>query len=73
MPDLSQPEDVKPKLPPIADKANDLEAIRAALVDAAGVSFGLWVSYLFVLFYLLVGTFFMELLQPIDITRKWLG
>jgi hypothetical protein len=31
-----------------------LEALRAAVVEAAGVSFGIWVSYLFVLFYLLV-------------------
>jgi uncharacterized protein YjbI with pentapeptide repeats len=40
--------------PTLAAKADDLEALRAAVIDAAGVSFGLWVSYLFVLFYLLV-------------------
>jgi hypothetical protein len=40
--------------PALAAKADDLEAIRAAVVDAAGVSAGLWLSYLFVLFYLLV-------------------
>jgi uncharacterized protein YjbI with pentapeptide repeats len=43
-----------PAVPPLAAKADDLEAIRMAVIDAAGVSFGLWVSYLFVLFYLLV-------------------
>jgi uncharacterized protein YjbI with pentapeptide repeats len=31
-----------------------LKAIRSAVVDAAGVSAGLWLSYLFVLFYLLI-------------------
>ena len=40
-----------PELPPIAAKANDLEAIRKAVDDAAAVSGGLWLSYLFVLFY----------------------
>jgi hypothetical protein len=38
----------------MADKAHDLEAIRDAVVEAAKVSAGLWLSYLFVLFYLLV-------------------
>jgi hypothetical protein len=37
-------------LPPIAAKADDLEAIRKAVDDAASVSGGLWLSYLFVLF-----------------------
>jgi len=41
-------------VPALAAKADDLEALRTAVIDAAGVSFGLWVSYLFVLFYLLV-------------------
>jgi uncharacterized protein YjbI with pentapeptide repeats len=40
--------------PPLAAKANDLEALRTAVVDAASVGAGLWVSYLFVLFYMLV-------------------
>ncbi|MEJ0074996.1 MAG: pentapeptide repeat-containing protein [Alphaproteobacteria bacterium] len=40
--------------PPIAGKAKDLEVIRTAMVDAAGVSAGLWFSYLFVLLYLLI-------------------
>ena len=43
-----------PSAPAIAAKADDLEAIRSAVVDAAGVSAGLWLSYLFVLFYLLI-------------------
>jgi uncharacterized protein YjbI with pentapeptide repeats len=43
-----------PKLPPIADKADDLEAIKQAVDDAAAVGGGLWLSYLFVLFYLAV-------------------
>jgi uncharacterized protein YjbI with pentapeptide repeats len=43
-----------PNPPALADKADDLEAIRDSVVDAAGVSAGLWLSYLFVVFYLLV-------------------
>lgn len=42
------------ELPPLATKANDLDALRGAVVDAANVGAGLWVSYLFVLLYLLV-------------------
>jgi hypothetical protein len=38
----------------MATKANDLEALRNAVVDAASVGAGLWLSYLFVLFYLLI-------------------
>jgi len=34
-----------------AAKATDLEALRTAVVDAAGVGYGLWFSYLFVGFY----------------------
>jgi hypothetical protein len=40
--------------PAFAAKANDLEELRASVVDAASVSGGLWFSYLFVLVYLLV-------------------
>jgi uncharacterized protein YjbI with pentapeptide repeats len=40
--------------PPIADEAKDLKALRIAVVDAAGVSVGLWFSYIFVLLYLLI-------------------
>ena len=47
-----------PPLPPtaaaLASKAKDLEALRDAVVDAASVGAGLWFSYLFVLFYLLI-------------------
>ena len=35
----------------LADKSEDLETLRNAVVEAAGVSMGLWLSYLFVLFY----------------------
>src|ERR1700722_9880786 len=41
-------------LPPIAAQADDLEAIKKAVDDAASVGGGLWLSYLFVLFYLAV-------------------
>jgi len=45
----------QPKPQPVfAGKARDLGALRDAVVDAAGVGTGLWFSYLFVLFYLLV-------------------
>jgi hypothetical protein len=42
------------ELPKFAKKADDLEAIKKAVDDAASVSGGLWLSYLFVLFYLAV-------------------
>ena len=42
------------ELPPIADKTDDLEAIKKAVDDAAAVGGGLWLSYLFVLFYFAV-------------------
>ena len=42
------------ELPPLAAKADDLEALRTAVVDAAAVGAGLWLSYLFVLLYLLI-------------------
>src|SRR5882672_1469797 len=38
----------------LATKAQDLAEWRAAAVEAANVSAGLWLSYLFVLFYLLI-------------------
>jgi hypothetical protein len=41
-----------PNPPALAAKADDLEAVRGAVVDAAGISIGLWLSYLFVMFYL---------------------
>jgi hypothetical protein len=37
-----------------AAKAKNLEDLRTAVVDAAGVGAGLWFSYLFVLLYLLI-------------------
>jgi hypothetical protein len=37
-----------------ADKAKDLGALREAVVDAANVGLGLWLSYLFVLLYLAI-------------------
>jgi uncharacterized protein YjbI with pentapeptide repeats len=40
--------------PAIVDEAKDLKALRAAVVDAASVGAGLWLSYLFVLLYLLI-------------------
>jgi uncharacterized protein YjbI with pentapeptide repeats len=45
-----------PAAPAFAGKARDLEALRAAVVDAAAVGAGLWLSYLFVLFYLAIAT-----------------
>src|SRR5215831_14116605 len=41
-------------LPAIADKADDLEEIKKAVEDAASVSGGLWLSYLFVLSYVAI-------------------
>src|SRR5215472_9235508 len=40
--------------PEFADKAKDLQALRDTVVDAAGISGGLWLSYLFVFFYLAI-------------------
>jgi uncharacterized protein YjbI with pentapeptide repeats len=37
-----------------AKKAKDLEALRTAVIDAANLGAGLWLSYLFLLFYLAV-------------------
>jgi hypothetical protein len=51
-PRLTEPS--QPLVPALAAKADDLEALRAAVIDAAGVNGGLWITYLFVLFYLLV-------------------
>lgn len=44
----------QPVPPALAAKADDLEAIRSAVVDAAGAAVGIWLSYLLALFYLLV-------------------
>jgi hypothetical protein len=42
------------ELPEFAKKADDLDVIKQAVDDAASVSGGLWLSYIFVLFYLRV-------------------
>ena len=39
--------------PALADKARDLEALRTSVVDAATVGFGIWITYLGALFYLI--------------------
>lgn len=49
-----EPSKPVPSLPAFASKAYDLEALRGAVVDAANVSAGLWLSYLFVLLYLAI-------------------
>ena len=51
-PAASQP--AAAELPEFAKKADDVEAIKKAVDDAASVSGALWFSYLFVLFYLAV-------------------
>jgi hypothetical protein len=43
-----------PDIAPMAAKPDELEAIKKAVDDAASVNGGLWLSYLFVLFYLAV-------------------
>jgi hypothetical protein len=43
-----------PELPEFAKKARDLQSLRDAVVDAANVGGGLWLSYLFVFFYLAI-------------------
>ena len=50
--DVRPPEPAALPLPAIPAKAGDLEAFRKAVEDSAAVSGGLWLSYLFVLFYL---------------------
>ena len=45
---------LSPTQPTISTKGDNLEALRSAIVAAAGISTGLWLSYVFVLFYLLV-------------------
>src|SRR6266849_6086851 len=53
-PASGKPVEVPSATPALAAKAKDLEALRNAVVDAANVGAGLWLTYLFVLFYLLV-------------------
>lgn len=45
---------LQPVPPTLAAKADDLDAIRNAVIDAAGAAAGIWLSYLLALFYLLV-------------------
>ena len=47
-----EPRAPRHKLSEFAKKADDLEAIKKAVDDAVSVGGGLWLSYLFVLFYL---------------------
>ena len=49
----AEPKEGSP-LPAIVAEADDLEAIRKAVEAAAAVSAGLWLSYLFVLFYVAI-------------------
>src|ERR1700730_13861104 len=44
----------EPATKDFAAKANDLQALRDAVVDAASVGAGLWLSYLFVVLYLAI-------------------
>ena len=53
-PASSEPPPLPPTATALAGKAKDLQALRDALVDAANVGAGLWFSYLFVLFYVLI-------------------
>ncbi|MGH8514269.1 MAG: hypothetical protein ACREV8_10085, partial [Gammaproteobacteria bacterium] len=57
----SMPEQILPRakeIPSAAEKfagqAHDLEALRKAVVDAASVGEGIWLSYLFVLLYIAI-------------------
>jgi hypothetical protein len=47
-------EQISPAAAAFAKKAKNLDDLRSAVVDAAGVGAGLWFSYLFVLFYFLI-------------------
>jgi uncharacterized protein YjbI with pentapeptide repeats len=47
-------EGTEPSGKDFTDKAKDLEASRNAVVEAAGVGGGLWLSYIFVLFYFFI-------------------
>lgn len=48
------PPDTVPQLPAIAEKADDLEEIRKAVDAAASIGAPLWLSYLFLLFYIAI-------------------
>jgi hypothetical protein len=52
-PAVQQPQvEAAPPLPAAAAKAEDLQALQKSIEDSAAVGGGLWLSYLFVLFYL---------------------
>ena len=53
-PATGEPLPLPPTAEALAGTARDLKALRDAVVDAASVGAGLWFSYLFVLFYLLI-------------------
>jgi uncharacterized protein YjbI with pentapeptide repeats len=68
--------DLPPTAAALVSKAKDLEALRSALVDAAGVSAGLWFSYLFVMLYLLIavgGVTHRDLLLESPVKLPFLG
>jgi hypothetical protein len=46
------PDKIPNDVPQLAAKADDLEAIKKAVEDAAAVGAPLWLSYLFLLFYI---------------------
>ena len=58
-------------LPEIAKKADDLEAIKKAVDEAAAVGGGLWLSYLFVLFYLAVAAGAVTHVDPFPEKLRW--
>jgi uncharacterized protein YjbI with pentapeptide repeats len=47
-------EPAPPAASALVAKADDIEALRTAVIDGAGVSSGLWLTYLSVLFYFLI-------------------
>src|SRR5271170_8294077 len=52
-----EPPPSRTKVTSFAARAKDLGALRDVVVDAAGVGTGLWLSYLFALFYFAIATF----------------
>jgi uncharacterized protein YjbI with pentapeptide repeats len=52
LPDQRAPAEAAPPLAAVAAKAEDLQALQKSIEDTAAVGGGLWLSYLFVLFYL---------------------
>jgi uncharacterized protein YjbI with pentapeptide repeats len=52
--DAKSPADRAAPIPAVEAEAQDLEALRKGVEDSASISGGLWLSYLFVLFYLAI-------------------